>query len=199
MSTELVDGARRFTSWQWVFDGVRPVTQQTWQRLPVAERAALAGRHGAWWELHRHRMPPEVAARVAAMRIGGRLEVSKAEVVGVEPRAGGLCVRLSDGRTIDVGYVVNCTGPRPDPGELVARLLDSGVATRDALGLGLATEEGRLVDRSGSTVTPLWTLGILRRGELWESTAIPEIRVQAQQVAAAVLATLRRRSARSTG
>lgn len=192
VSASLTDGARRFASWQWVLDGVRPITQQTWQRLPVAERAALVRRHGAWWEVHRHRMPPEVATRVALMRSAGRLTVSAAEVVGAKPRDGGLAVRLSDGRRIDVAYVVNCTGPRSDPGGLVAQLLDAGLATPGPLGLGLATEAGRLLDRSGSTAGPLWTLGILRRGELWESTAIPEIRVQAQAVAEAVLACLAR-------
>ena len=46
---------------------------------------------------------------------------------------------------------------------------------------------GRLVDSVGSTDAPIWTLGSARRGELWESTAVPEIRTQAAQVAAAVL------------
>jgi uncharacterized NAD(P)/FAD-binding protein YdhS len=36
----------------------------------------------------------------------------------------------------------------------------------------------------------VWVLGALRRGELLESTAVPEIRGQAQQVAEAVLGAL---------
>src|SRR5262249_46746283 len=38
-----------------------------------------------------------------------------------------------------------------------------------------------------STEAPIWTLGSVRRGELYESTAVPEIRTQAAQLAAAVL------------
>jgi len=53
--------------------------------------------------------------------------------------------------------------------------------------MGLRTESGRLVDSAGSTEAPIWTLGCVRRGELWESTAIPEIRAQAAQVAVSVL------------
>ncbi len=55
-------------------------------------------------------------------------------------------------------------------------------------GLGLATAPdgsvlGPLADR-------LWTLGGLRRGDLWETTAIPEIRVQAKELAGTVAARL---------
>ena len=42
----------------------------------------------------------------------------------------------------------------------------------------------------GSAAPAVWAVGPLRRGELWESTAIPEIRVHAAQVSAAVLAGL---------
>jgi len=35
----------------------------------------------------------------------------------------------------------------------------------------------------GSAAGRLFTLGNLRRGELWETTAIPELRVQARAIA----------------
>jgi uncharacterized NAD(P)/FAD-binding protein YdhS len=38
---------------------------------------------------------------------------------------------------------------------------------------------------------PAWTLGQLRRGELWETTAIPEIRDQAADMAGSILARVR--------
>ena len=43
------------------------------------------------------------------------------------------------------------------------------------------------VDSAGRTDAPVWTLGALRRGELWESTAVPEIRSQASALATSVL------------
>ncbi|HLU41803.1 MAG TPA: hypothetical protein VKZ55_05355, partial [Microthrixaceae bacterium] len=60
-------------------------------------------------------------------------------------------------------------------------------ATIATAGMGLRTEQGRLVDSNGSAEAPIWTLGALRRGELWESTAVPEIAAQASAVATAVL------------
>ena len=67
---------------------------------------------------------------------------------------------------------------------LLCALLESGLARLDGLGIGLATdEEGGLLDAGGRTSSLLSTLGPLRRGSLWESTAIPEIRAQAAVLA----------------
>jgi uncharacterized NAD(P)/FAD-binding protein YdhS len=85
--------------------------------------------------------------------------------------------------------VVNCTGTeagiRQHP--LLARLEAAGFCAPGPLGLGVAADSsGRVLDRSGRP-TGMFTLGPLRRGELWETTAIPEIRTQAfglaQQIA----------------
>ncbi|HWY24061.1 MAG TPA: hypothetical protein VNX47_04035, partial [Nevskia sp.] len=58
----------------------------------------------------------------------------------------------------------------------------------DALGLGLLTDaQGALLDRDGQASTWLYTLGPARKGQLWETTAVPEIRVQAQALARRLL------------
>jgi uncharacterized NAD(P)/FAD-binding protein YdhS len=87
--------------------------------------------------------------------------------------------------------VVNCTGrsvlSSGDP--LVSGLLARGSARRDPLGLGFVTHpDGRL---ESADELPAWTLGQLRRGELWESTAIAEIRDQAAGLAGSILARAR--------
>ena len=93
--------------------------------------------------------------------------------------------------------MINCTGrsATPDPGDdpLVRALLARGSVRRDSLGLGFATQpDGRLSPAAdaapGHADLPAWTLGSLRRGELWESTAIPEIRDQAAELATSILA-----------
>ncbi len=53
--------------------------------------------------------------------------------------------------------------------------------------MGVRTVDGRLLDGNGTTSAPLWTLGALRRGELWESTAVPEISDQARDLATEIL------------
>jgi len=58
-------------------------------------------------------------------------------------------------------------------------------------GSGLRTApDGALLDRRGRADDRLWTLGALRRGELWETTAVRELRDQAAIVAAGVCASL---------
>ncbi|MBO0846192.1 MAG: FAD/NAD(P)-binding protein [Nocardioides sp.] len=182
--------------WRPAVDGLRTVVQTLWGRLNDADRLEFVQEYAGSWGRVRHRMSPVSAATLAALRDVARLTVSAAEVLAVEPLAlGGLRVTLSDGTTREVGWVVNCTGPAitleagTDPlyDELLAPRAGVALAQPATFGMGVRTRDGRLVDSSGSSEAPVWTLGAVRRGELWESTAIPEIRAQAAQVAIAVL------------
>jgi uncharacterized NAD(P)/FAD-binding protein YdhS len=177
--------------WRPAVDGLRPYTSQLWRRLPLAERARFLSLDARSWERARHRMAPVTAAGVRKLRTSGALEVRSGTVVAVTPLPNGLRVQLSaDPRdVVDVAAVVNCTGPETDPyawgNSVVDDLLARGVASGDPLGLGLRTDlAGRLLDPSGRRTSRLVTLGSPRRGSLYESTAIPEIRCQAQSLAA---------------
>ncbi|MCX4744411.1 FAD/NAD(P)-binding protein [Kitasatospora sp. NBC_01287] len=189
-----VAGARRACGdWRPGVDSLRPHTSALWQRLSEAERIRFLREDLRHWEVHRHRLAPATAATVQHLRDQGLLTVTAAEVAAAEPAAdGALRVRLSDGRALTVAAVVNCTGATAeltgsaDP--LHRALLTRGLAAPGPAGQGLATTEaGRLRRAVGGAPAPLWTLGVLRRGELLESTAIPEIRNQAAELARALL------------
>jgi uncharacterized NAD(P)/FAD-binding protein YdhS len=182
--------------WRPAVDGLRTVVQALWQRLDDDDRAEFLRDDASAWGRMRHRMPPGSADVIAALEESETLTLSAGEVVGAEPlTGGGLRVTLTDGTTHEVGWVVNCTGTstvvRPGTDPLVDDLLTprAGVSLGclSTAGLGLRTSSGRLVDSVGSTGAAIWTLGSVRRGELFESTAVPEIRTQAAQVATAVL------------
>ncbi|MGH1562139.1 FAD/NAD(P)-binding protein [Mumia sp. DW29H23] len=196
--------------WRPGVDGLRFQISTLWSRLSEEDRAAfLASDAGAWGVL-RHRMPPSSATLVHELRVAGRLVVSPGSVTAAEPLPqGGLRVTvtnrsarsISEGAeetTYDVGWVVNCTGPQADIRLLGDPFLDDllrprgGAATAvvSTAGMGFRTEQGRLIDSEGRTDAPVWTLGALRRGELWESTAVPEIRSQALALATSVLDTI---------
>lgn len=160
--------------WRSAIDGFRPVTAALWRRLPVGERAAFLAGPARQWETVRHRMAPAVAAEIASYRADGRLQVHSA-------RDGAL-------RRIAAAAVVNCTGPTCDiaryPGGFGGRLLERGLVRPDPLGLGVeTTDDGFLVDAAGDTVSTIAVVGALRRGSLYESTAIPELRAQSASVA----------------
>jgi uncharacterized NAD(P)/FAD-binding protein YdhS len=180
---------REAGDWRPAVDGLRPLTAALWQGLPAADREEFLREHSRHWEVHRHRMPARCATAVADARAAGRLQIAAAEVTGVVDAGNWLLVRLSDGRTLRVAAVVNCTGARADVRDagdpLLDALLTAGTARPGPHDLGLDTApDGRLRAADGGTSAPLWTLGSLRRGTLWETTAIPEIRCQAADIAA---------------
>jgi uncharacterized NAD(P)/FAD-binding protein YdhS len=86
-----------------------------------------------------------------------------------------------------VDAVVNCTGPAAAYGNesrLVRQLLNAGLARQGPAGIGLVVDQdGDLCDVSARPNRRLHTLGWLRRGQLYESTAVPEIRRQAEALA----------------
>ena len=92
-----------------------------------------------------------------------------------------------------VDRVINCTGPDGDfrrvDSPLLADLFQKGLARPDELFLGLdVAEDGALIDGRGKRSDSLFALGPLRKGSLWESIAVPELRVQIAELAALLVA-----------
>jgi len=199
VARHFADVVRSTGDWRPAMDGLRVQISTLWRRLSEPDRAAFLAEDAAGWNVLRHRMPRSSAVTLHHLRSSGRLRLHRATVTAAEPLSrGGLRVSRSDGLQNDVGWVINCTGPQSDLRRLGNPLLDDLLRARDGVapaqvatgGMGLLTSNGRLIDSSGDSTAPLWTLGALRRGELWESTAIPEIRSQALAVASAVLDTV---------
>jgi uncharacterized NAD(P)/FAD-binding protein YdhS len=181
--------------WRAVVDGLRPQAQQLWRALPPVERRRLVEHHGRRWDVHRHRMAPEIADRLRWLRRSGSVQVRDASVIALEPAgAGAIAATLASPRgeeRVVVDGLVNATGPafdpRRSPDPLLRSLLRRGLAAPGPLRMGLATDgDGALLDASGARSPGLYTLGALRRGELWETTAVPEIRAQAAAIASAL-------------
>jgi uncharacterized NAD(P)/FAD-binding protein YdhS len=195
----LSDVARTTGDWRPALDGLRFQVPTLWSRMSEQDRTEFLAEEAGAWNVLRHRMPRSSAAALRGLRATGRLRLHRGTVTAATPLAlGGLRVGLSDGSHDDVGWVVNCTGPQSDLRLLGDPLLDdllrpgngAALASVATAGMGLRTSNGRLIDSDGTSEAPLWTLGALRRGELWESTAVPEIRSQALVVATAVLDTV---------
>jgi uncharacterized NAD(P)/FAD-binding protein YdhS len=190
---EARDRARALADWRSVVDGLRPHTARLWRALPAEERRRWMRHVRPFWEIHRHRMPPAVAARVERRLADGSLRVVAGSVVAA--RAGGAGVELDvrrrggDSLTLAASWVVNCTGPgasqstRLDPA--IESLVEGGHLVRDELGLGVLTGPSGEAS-SGDLVV----VGTLRKAQLWESTAVPELRVQAAEAARVITLAL---------
>jgi uncharacterized NAD(P)/FAD-binding protein YdhS len=184
---QVAAAAQHGVNWHHVVDGFRGPTQAIWARLPRVERERFLAAYAREWEVRRHRMAPEVAARLDAFVADGRLEVRSGGITAVEQASPYPLVRMGEASVV-AHAVVNCTGPQTDVARsenpVLRALVRSGLAAPDELRLGLScTPRGELLDASGRVVPGLLTVGPPRKGTLFETTAIPEIRVQAAEFA----------------
>ena len=179
--------------WRDAVNALRPVTADLWKALPHDEQRRFVTRLARFWDTHRHRLAPQVATAVDELRESGRLELACGRIRAVTSGESGVTVTIDDRasgrvRTLSAAAVVNCTGPSGDVRSGGSQLLESlcaaGTVRPHPLALGLDTcGEGAVRDARGNESETLFALGPLRRGELWESTAVPEIRVQANALA----------------
>jgi uncharacterized NAD(P)/FAD-binding protein YdhS len=186
----LVKAVRARSPWRASVDGLRPHSIALWKGLSESERRRFLRHLRPWWDVHRHRIAPRVAARIEAMGVSGRLEIVAARIAGVEGewvtlarRGGGELRRRFDA-------VVNCTGPEGDikriGDPLIQSLLESRRARPDRLGSGLDVDSGSRVIGGGGGGPALYALGPLTKGAFWEIVAVPDIRGQAAGIAKAI-------------
>ena len=186
--------------WAAVVDALRPHATSVWRAWSGRERRRFLARLRPLWEIHRHRVPRPVLAEIEALRANGRLSLIQGRMARVGPARAGRARATLEGAggvtvELDVERVFNCTGPvrnvRESPDILLQDLLSSGIASTDAEGLGLSADDsGRLIDAAGRPEPRLGLVGALRRGDLWESTAVPELREQARIAALAITSVL---------
>jgi len=172
--------------WRAAVDSLRPHSHALWQGLTPDEQRRFLRHARPWWDVHRHRIAPEVAATVARLVAEGRLEVMAGRILGAHEAEGGIDVEMcrrgsGESRTLRFDYAFNCTGPLHSIGRsqdpLLRSLLDGGEVRPDHLGIGLAVDDRcRAAER-------LWAMGPLTKGRYWEIIAVPDIREQAAAVA----------------
>jgi uncharacterized NAD(P)/FAD-binding protein YdhS len=189
----------RTEPWQHVVDRLRARTPELWQRLPAAAQQRFLRHLRPWWDAHRHRMAPEIAAQIGLLQREGRLRVLAGEIVAAEQQGPVIHVQHRQRGSMvrhhfEVAGVVNCTGAAMDlsasSDPLVRQLFDDGLVRAHASGLGLdVNAEGQAIANSGAPHATLYALGPITQGVFWESTAIPEIRVRAAAVAAMLART----------
>ncbi len=184
--------------WQWSFDRLRPHGQALWRSLDDTQRRRFLRHAVRYWDIHRHRIAPQVHAALSRLRASGQLQVTagRLRAIGAAPGGGSeVQVHLRHASREDVlqaDWIINATGVetridlRPDP--LLAALRERGMIIPGPQGLGVASSGvGHVIDRRGRSDPAFYVLGALRIGDLWESIAIPELRDQARDIAGDIL------------
>ena len=174
--------------WRAAVDSLRPHSHPLWQSLDEEQQRRFLRHARPWWDVHRHRIAPQVAATVAGMIADGRLQVLAGRITGARSSGDGLEVDIrrrgaAEPQAMRLDYAFNCTGPlhsmshTRDP--LLRSLLDAGAVRPDHLGIGLDVDES---SHAGGAQR-LWAMGPLTKGRYWEIIAVPDIREQAAAVA----------------
>lgn len=187
--------------WREAVTFVRHMAPTIWQRMPDRDRQRFMRHLRAQWEIHRHRLPPEVLQRIDSLRGSGQLQVHAGRIQRADARAGRIEVtwRPRHGaqlQSVTVDRVINCTGPdyaiKRSGERLWRNLIQCGLCVADPLGLGLRTgPRGAVIDADGWPGPHLFYVGPMLRADHWEATAVGELRVHAEQLAA-LLATERK-------
>ena len=148
-----------------------------------------------FWDIHRHRMAPEIALIFHSMISDAELKIYSGKILEYRINESAKTVEVSyinkadqQIKSLKVSKVLNCSGLEFDfcqiEDPLLSKLLNEGTIKPDSLSLGFeASSDGALIDKDTKTSEVLFTLGPALKGKLWETTAVPEIRNQAYKLA----------------
>lgn len=189
--TEIKLAQSQNINWRAVIDALRIITQELWQNLPLKEQQRFLRHLKAYWEVHRHRIAKEIAEKLNILINSDQLKFYKGRI--------NKCVKVKDKfavifkergtqkeRSLLVNLIFNCTGSSGNYQDqpLIISLQKQNLIKIHPLFLGFETaQNGLIIDSYGNISNWLYTLGPPRKGDLWETTAVPEIRVQAFNLA----------------
>lgn len=191
---EVVD---RGGDWRSVVDALRPFNQRIWQNWSLASRRRFLEHVRPFWNIHRHRLPPELHERMQAAVASGQVRLVAGKFIDVARSGDRVAATIRRRGSVaeehlTVDRVYDCGGVTVDVSQssnpVVAGLVDSGAARPDELHIGLdVTNDGAVIDRDGLPSARLYVVGPLTRGKFFEIEAIPDIRVQVAGLASRLL------------
>lgn len=183
-------------NWQSVFDQLRLQGPVLWGALPAGERARLVRQLRVFWDVHRFRIAPQVAAVLDRRQAAGTFDTIAARLVASNDEGDSLAVgfqRRGQTRieTARFDAVINTTGPAHgqalQSNPALRSLAKAGLIRLDAYGLGIATSlDSRAIGRDDAIVAGLFVAGPLARGTFGELMGLPEVARHAQAVASGI-------------
>ncbi len=183
--------------WRAVIDSLRPFTQEIWRNLSLQERRRFLRHVRTRWDVHRHRVAPAIGAQLSSQIQSGQIKTHAGRVAEYAEGVDGVDVTYRERQTgeltrLRVDLVINCTGPEADCARvdnlLLANLMRQKMIRPDPLRLGLdVSQDAALIDADGVASDFLYAVGPIRKGSLWETIAVPELRVQVSELANTLL------------
>jgi uncharacterized NAD(P)/FAD-binding protein YdhS len=182
-------------NWRLIIDAIRPTVPHLWGQLSLKDRKKFFRHLFTLWNKHRHRMSPEGQSLLEDLQNQGRLIILAGKVVEIDNthtqylRVHTALRKDPNEQLWDVQHVLNCTGPdyriTKQNNHLLNTLHEKGFITWDPLEMGLETTPELAL--KGKIPGKIYALGSLLFGERLETTAVPEIRQQAVDIAEKIL------------
>jgi uncharacterized NAD(P)/FAD-binding protein YdhS len=179
--------------WQSVIDVIRPHAQEIWKSFSDIDKQQFVSHVRHIWGVARHRLPQDIFQQIFNMMDTKQLQIIGGRINDMIEKDGSIEIhyKLRKSKSINimnVSRVVNCTGPQMNfkevDDELVTSLVNENLISPIDLKMGIKTSvDGEVINRENGLVKNVYAIGSLLRGVLWESTAVPELRVQAENIA----------------
>ena len=169
----------------------RPYTSSLWQGFNFEEKSFFLRHLRHKWGVARHRIPPISYEQINNELLENKLIILAGIIKQFHEKPYGIDVvytipSTNKEATIHVASVINCTGPETDVSKmergLLAKLHNSQLIQPDELKLGIQVSVNDFNIKNIHNTQNFYAIGNLLRGELWESTAINELREQAVQL-----------------
>ena len=198
-------------SWIGVVDSLRPHVQELWITLSKKDKQQFISHIRHIWGVARHRLPITTHKELMDLKTKGQLEIIGGRIIHFDSAqcdnklTNGIVnvsIQLrgsSKKRDLSVSRVINCTGPQSNYKELkeefIQNLLAKRIIISNELKMGIETDiNGQVHQEDGKTSTDIYAIGSLLRGVLWETTAVPEISKQAEQIAKQIVDSIKYKS-----
>jgi uncharacterized NAD(P)/FAD-binding protein YdhS len=201
---QIKTSAKNSVDWRDLLATLRPKTPMLWARLSESERRRFLRHAQPYWDVHRHRVAPEAHQRFQEALATGRIKPMAGRIKAIDSDDNGLkvSIQLRNGQRIEqisVAQVINCTGPNSNlrhvNDRLIVQLCNEGLIQPDPHGLGLCVDEQLSVQSAEGVASPwLSYVGPMLKANLWEATAVPELRLHAKMLACRLAETFARHS-----
>jgi uncharacterized NAD(P)/FAD-binding protein YdhS len=188
--------------WIQVIDGLRNFNQRTWMSWPLPLKKRFLRHAKAYWDVHRHRIAPDLHERFATDIAGGGLSIVAAKVQSRREHGDGveLAIRRRGSQATTViraDRVFDCTGLirnlAKTEAEPLKSLIAGGLIRPDPIGLSLdVASDCSVLDREGKASDRIYAIGPLTRGHFFEIEAVPDIREQCAALASLLTSRLSR-------
>lgn len=188
-------------SWRAVVDSLRPHVQEIWMNFSKKEKQQFISHVRHIWGIARHRLPMDTHKELFDLKESGQLEIIGGRIMDMQEIDDSVSVviklrKSNEQKTLKVSRVINCTGPQTNykdlDDELVKNLLAKELILADELKLGIQTTiNGRVLQQENKPSSDIYAIGSLLRGVLWETTAVPEIRIQAESIAQQIIESIK--------